>query len=561
MTKLVTLTQIETIGIQDYIFGSNNLRQNVGASELVARSTTHWIAQVLDGQSLHHNATWIEQDGHLDLADRSIAQDGVDAEVVYAGGGNALILFAGKTNSLARSFTSELTFRILERARGLALVVDHVEFDLEDSALSNAHRQLRRKVAGRKMKSPVSLPIPGRAVTAACVFTGQPAVGVNDDDNPISEQVRCTTGRGFELAEARLNNILSLAAQSGYEFARDFDNFGEKGESSYIAVVHADGNGMGKRFKALADAHPRVADNASYVRQLRAFSQAMRQRSIAALRETVQLLIASRRPGEDGEEKFGGVVPIPRKKNSHTGRIDEFLPFRPIVFGGDDVTFVAEGRLGLALAAKYLDAVSQGPLPGASEAQVGEPLYSRAGVAVVKSHYPFSRAYELAEDLADSAKDSIDYLVDGTGTVMDWHFSTSGVIHSLKEVRGHEYMADTGQSLLMRPVRLNLGAAPPPGSKYWRSWDTFTRLAGAFQGGQAWHDRRNKIKALQGALRRGPSDVEIFRSNYGIEELPEIEGQSTMKTTGWAASECGYFDAIEALDFFVSLSNEKEATT
>jgi len=561
MTKTVTLTQIEATGIQDYIFGSNNLRQNIGASELVARATTQWVAQALDGFGGKHNATWNDGEGRLDLADQSIAASGVQAEVIYAGGGNALILFEGKAHGLAREFTRNLTFKVLEQARGLTLVVEHLEFDWDAAALSEKHQELRRKVAARKMKRPISLPLPGRAVTAACEFTGLPAVGRDKlDGDLISKQVRCKVEVGHSLANGRLHNILRNVRNKGYEFVYDFDLFGEKGESSYIAVIHADGNGMGKRFNALAEEHPLPDDNEAYVRQLRAFSQAMREKSITALRETVDLLMGSRKPGEDGEEKFGGVVPIPTEKDKKTGKEQEYLPFRPIVFGGDDVTFVAEGRLGLAMAAHYLNTVSQGPLPGPKAGVDGDPLYSRAGVAVVKSHYPFSRAYELADALAASAKSCIEYLVDGKGTVMDWHFSTSGVILSLKQVREREYVAETGNSLLMRPVRLNLGAEPPPGSKYWRSWETFAEITQTLKEEEPWVDRRNKIKALQRALRGGLHAVEQFRDNYGVKELPEIPGQSaTMKTTGWAGGDCGYFDAIEALDFYVHLVNGKEA--
>lgn len=560
MTKTVTLTQIEAIGIQDYIFGSNNLRQNVGASELVERATTQWVAQVLDDFGWKHNATWNDNGGRLDLADQSIADPDVQVEVIYAGGGNALVLFEGEAHGLAKEFTRNLTFKVLEQARGLTLVVEHLDFHWHSVALSEKHQELRRRVAARKMKRPVSLPVPGRAVTAACEFTGQPAVGRDElDGDLISEQVRCKVDVGHLLADRRLNNILWNVRESGYEFVYDFDLFGEKGESSYIAVIHADGNGMGKRFKAIAREYPLPDDNEAYVRQLRAFSQAISERSIAALRATVDLLMHSRKPGEDGEERFGGVVPIPTKKDKKTGKEQEYLPFRPIVFGGDDVTFVAEGRLGLALAAHYLDAVSQGPLPGPKAGMDGDPLYSRAGVAVVKSHYPFSRAYELAETLASSAKSQIHHLVDGKGTVMDWHFSTSGVILALKQVREREYVAENGNSLLMRPVRLNLGEDPPPGSKYWRSWETFAEITQTFQEKDPWIGRRNKIKALQRALRSGPHAVEQFRANYGVEELPEISGQSAMKITGWAGGDCGYFDAIEALDFYVHLSNGKEA--
>jgi len=37
-----TLTFLDTVGIQNYVFGSNVLRENIGASELVRRATRLW---------------------------------------------------------------------------------------------------------------------------------------------------------------------------------------------------------------------------------------------------------------------------------------------------------------------------------------------------------------------------------------------------------------------------------------------------------------------------------------------------------------------------------------
>lgn len=41
------LTVIDTTSIQNYIFGSNELRENVGASELVEQVTKDWVFETL----------------------------------------------------------------------------------------------------------------------------------------------------------------------------------------------------------------------------------------------------------------------------------------------------------------------------------------------------------------------------------------------------------------------------------------------------------------------------------------------------------------------------------
>jgi len=541
-----TLTQVEVSGIQDYVFGGNNLRQNIGASELVARSTTQWIVKALDqtvGED-NHNTRWSDEVGFVEFVPTPA---NAKAEVVYAGGGNALILFAGGPEENAYQFTKKLTRRVLKEARNLNMIVDHLDFDRDRDVLSTTHQTLRRQISRRKLSKRPDTPLLGLGVTAAGDYSGAPAVGLDDHGHPISVASLHKLNRSEPLlpddkpneqrnsANYRLRKVLGDSLRDEFQFVRDFDLFGEKGESSYIAVVHIDGNGMGRRFQGVAAAHPNPEDNEAYVKQLRAMSKSVQEKSIDALKTAVELVFQ----GVDDKK-----IPLKHGK--------QHLPFRPIVFGGDDTTFVTDGRYGMALAVKYLETLAQGEMPGEKAGQTGDPFYARAGIAIVKTHYPFSRAYELAESLAKSAKKSLETVPDEKGITLDWHIANSGVILSLDELREREYRADTGNSLLMRPLRLDLGDAPA-GSQYWRSWRNFDAVAHQRQLGKYWADRRNKVLALREHLRRGGGAVLQFRKNLELAPLPEIKTQSQMAETGWSGEDCGYFDVIEALEFYTRL--------
>ena len=244
--------------------------------------------------------------------------------------------------------------------------------------------------------------------------------------------------------------------------------------------------------------------------------------------------------GKDGRTHYvlAGKVPVPRDKEGK-----DRLPFRPIVFGGDDVTFVCEGRLGLELAAKYLREFTSEILAD------NENTYARAGVAIVKSHYPFSRAYDLAEELCKEAKKRIKELEEEGhpgATVMDWHFAVGGLVLPLRQVRQREYLSDEGRNLLMRPISLDHA------NTTWRSWRTFTDLMQDFQ------DRMpRKERQWRDALRAGPEAVKLFLNTTGG-ELLDIQRLPDMKKQGWQGGECGYFDAVEALDFFIPLGGGVE---
>lgn len=564
MERKVTLVQVEVSGIQGYLFGSNNLRQNIGASERVARATTEQVITVLtESLQVPHNVRWEEETVKYHRL-LSLDAGQVQAEVIYAGGGNALLLFEGGYEGHPRAFVRALTTWALQEAPGLTLLTDAVEFDWWGAALSACHNDLRRQLTERKAGAVRPTPLLGLGVTADCDFTGLPAVGRDADGRLIArsvqQKVALTLTKEDEepsAADRRLARVIPAEIQEKYEIVRNFDQFGERGESSYIAVVHVDGNGMHKRFEAIVAAHPTSQDNPAYVRTLRALSKAINERAEEALRSTVALLHASR----DKENKFGGVVPVPQRDGQ------DYLPFRPLVFGGDDTTFVCEGRLGLALTAYYLKQLGTGTLPGPREGTEGDPLYARGGVAIVKSHYPFSRAYELADALASSAKRALNApRSGGQGIVLDWHVSTAGAILDLGAIRARDYQAaNEHHSLLMRPLWLT-----PPGSDPWRTWENFETVTSAFQkdehplrhtpegadpsqNGELWP--RNKLMALRAALREGEKAVAAFRTNYGVEKLPKVEHLAAQEG-GWSGGDCPYFDPIEATDFLCRLRKE-----
>ena len=525
-----TLMLIEATGIQDYIFGSNELLQHIGASELVQQATTDWLYETLPAP---HN---IDPDPKSadgwQIADRGLVADHLAAEVVYAGGGNAMVLFAD--DDQARAVARRLTRRILIEAPGLQIVLKRKTFDPHQEPLSALHQQLRDELAQRKLDRQRSTPLLGLGVTAACVFTGAPAVAV-EDGQLISAQVQAKRNAQSD-GQKRLNRHLPGVTRAGYEFVYDFNKLGTKGESSYLAVIHTDGNGMGERIKDIGRNYPTASDNAAYVLALRRFSESVQEAATAALNSTVGMLLDPANIVRDkyGQEKLGEVVPIFDNR---------YLPFRPIVFGGDDVTFVCEGRLGLEIAAKYLGEYSSRRLSD------GKLAHARAGVAVVRSHYPFSRAYDLADALAKSAKGYIKHWEDQGEpgvTALDWHFAITGLVLPLRDVRKREFTVPAG-SLLMRPLRLSNPAAD------WRSWQTFSRVLYEFQNSTGkWAGRRNKIKALRDALRTGQDAVRLFMRGFD-HPLPDIAQQPDMQTDGWQGGYCGYFDAVEALDFYVPL--------
>jgi hypothetical protein len=411
----------------------------------------------------------------------------------------------------------------------------------------------------------------GLAVTEPCDSTGLVAVRTDERSIKIEKVQRLLRIRGQEheparnisretmyklgwrdLANARLDQTVGERNIGEFDFPSDIDLLGRaKGEESFIAVVHADGNAMGQHVRRVADglsADDLPRANREYIVRLREFSDRVNEASLKALKRVVNLVTASLKWDKDTKR-----YTISREPGEPLPIIERFLPFRPLVFGGDDVTFLAAGPLGLSLAATYLEAFEEETATAfAKEIGQGEPaMHASAGVAIVKSHYPFSRAYDLSEELTKSAKRSVREWNEGDQSALDWHFALTGLGGDLRAIREREYrMVDDG-GLLMRPLRLRATALQQDG-RYWL--DGVERVINDFQTGSSWKDRRNKVKGLMQAIAVGPDEARSYREIYDLPELPELlPGDPTARRTGWAGERCVYFDALELLDHHVPL--------
>jgi hypothetical protein len=290
---------------------------------------------------------------------------------------------------------------------------------------------------------------------------------------------------------------------------------------------------MGQRFEKLSKAG---LPNRGYISAVRKLSESVNKASLEALKATTS---AIRNAIEKG--KIGDAVVIRGGK----------IPFRPIIFGGDDATFVCDGRLGLTVAAKYLEEFEKQLLdePGGKT----HPT-ARAGIAIVKNHYPFGQAYHLAAKLAESAKN---YTDNGAYSAMDWHFGVNGVVMELKNMRKRDYIVANKERdcLLMRPVRLQFDA------NNWRTWAVFFDITHKIQNSKSYP--KNKITAFREALRGGPGKARAFINSYFRDlknnlMLPAVTGYDAQ--SGWIGERCAYFDPIEAMEFRVSLEPKIEVS-
>jgi hypothetical protein len=529
-----TFTVLDTTGIQGYIFSNNRLRENIGASQLVKEATGDWVKAVLEDLGVP-----------ISRQCEPIESSKLPAELIYASGGNAQIIFREKDTAI--EFTRRISRKVLNEARGIQLLAAHKQFEWGKSLCDVVDEVMKNDLDHYKQTRTPSSPLLGLSVTVNCNSTQLPAIGLStdysgkiegdDEPYPISQEIL----HKREAADRAQEDLFGAEIPEHLVFPKKLDHIGRtEHESSYIAIVHADGNNMGKRFKEYGRA---AKNDREYINRMRDFSAKVDEAGRTSLKNVLKKLMNS----------------IKAETNTLDGKFDKFelskpsqnsskhcLPFRPLVYGGDDVTFICDGRLGIELAVVYLKEFEK----QSDKMPDGKKLTACAGVCLVKTHYPFARAYELSEALCKSGKDLL-RKTKHEGSAIDWHIANTGLFGSLSNIREREYCVESGK-LNIRPLLLE-------DSKKWQTWNAFLPVLKTFNNDD-WRGKRNKIMALREVLRSGSERTSQFLHNYRQGNLPRFHSNSgnedALASKGWVSGVCGYFDVIEAMDFYMGLGED-----
>lgn len=465
-----TAILFDTMSIQQYVFGSNKLKDNLGASYIV--------------EHIYDNL-----------------RDNPDIEVGYIGGGNALIFTATETK--AKEIVKDYTTDLLHSFPGVALAVAiRPNFDKENypSEIKNIFELLKEN---KRKHLPVNT-ISSHGITDICRYSSLSVEKISDMNELISSATLSKRNQKEEIEE-EAKKLLDSPELSDYAFTDEIDQLGlKKGEDSHIAVVHIDGNGFGKTFINLQS----VEETKKLSDQVK---EAVKASFIFILQEYVK-----------NKEQFVNILDQSKPKT---------LPIRPIILGGDDVTFVCHGKLGVWFAEKYMESFSKNRFEDKT------PYSSCAGVAIVKAKYPFYRAYELAEELCSSAKKMNK---EKGGDWIDFQLAYSGLANTLEEVRRLQYDDVVGFN---RPYCVG---------------ENFNCVGENFTGLKTNTAKlkeilpNSKIKDLREMLTRGESSLKDFREHLKHQH-PEFKKEFNDDNM-----EYPFFDMIELLELYpTNLLNEK----
>ncbi|HED05317.1 MAG TPA: hypothetical protein ENI61_01375, partial [Ignavibacteria bacterium] len=228
---------LDTTSIQKYVFGSNRLTENLGASCI--------IKDVYEDMVKNNPIIKIKPN----------IKDGTTEFKGYVGGGNALFYF----NSLdeAQEFLKQWFLSLLVKAPGVqpASSIGKIDDATEKTDLIELFKHLNIN----KSKFIPQTIISRHGITAECQSSGlsmdcwNSILDSNENDGKErSNYVSSVTKTKIQYSKKAKDKAETLLKGhiKEYCFTDELDELGQsKGSENYIAIVHIDGNDMGKRFR------------------------------------------------------------------------------------------------------------------------------------------------------------------------------------------------------------------------------------------------------------------------------------------------------------------------
>ncbi|MEK7275670.1 MAG: hypothetical protein AAB110_10470, partial [Candidatus Desantisbacteria bacterium] len=237
----ITGVLLDITGIQRYVFGSNKLKENLGASCLVENVYAEFLKEIANSEFPGKNKLdcWRDEPEKLYIKEDS----NVEMEVGYSGGGNALLFFRNRIKST--QFITEWSKRLLLETPGLSTAVAIKDIDLDN--LQQGVTDLFAELNKDKFTYHPQVALPRHGITTECPRTGLSAEYWFDKDGKYISSVAASklnhTESAYKMFRSLFGDVLN-----DYEFSEDIERLGQSKGESHIAIVHIDGNGMGKRF-------------------------------------------------------------------------------------------------------------------------------------------------------------------------------------------------------------------------------------------------------------------------------------------------------------------------
>ena len=567
----------DTRSIQRYIYSGNMLRTNIGASYLVDRLFEEiLIEQTLKKDLFPGEDTVDDKSWNSDEKLTAKFNPGCLCKVVYIGGGNALLLFNSEAaENVEKEVISAFTKKVLEQCPGLqtGAAIGEMDFTSKDK-MQNSFSDLRVQLKKNQSCIIPRMNVAQTGLTLECDINGESA-NYCDRDHDIkpgkevrffSQEVAAKTKAAKKAGrwlKEELNKIFKEHGKEnvldGYEFPSELEDLGQTEGENYIAVIHVDGNNMGERF----------AQNEG-LSQYKNMSRQVRHKTWESFAFLVEDIVQSIK---DQPEWYKDWLQLKTKKG------DTLLPIRPIILGGDDVTFVCAAKVALQYTKKFMEYMMQ-PDPAVKvppqPAQKGKKkdksntvndgsIPCCAGIAIVNTSYPFSRGYLLAEQACSAAK-SVSR--NSAGSWLDFVLLHGEQEPTLEQIRQHDYKGAQG-NMHFGPYLVSVKESDKKNEKNLQNLFTCIEKMHYSKDRNLPDMPMNKVKMMRDVLQHGKHETRKFLEQLKISFKTQNQTETAKYTfpfkvaaweryeeTLWAEDSkkkeltTPYVDVIEMMDFY-----------
>lgn len=456
---------------QPYIFKSNKLKENIGASMIIK-----FVTEELPKNELSKN----------------------NGKKIIEGGGKSIYSFDNKES--AKNFIKNMSKKVITNYPGLEIYFSIRECSLEKDNVVNEIDKLYKDLMTKKAKRINSVNQQALGIEKKCESTGLPAVDVIEK-RLVSSEIKSK----IKMYE---NNKKFYFKEEGTKFYEELDDL-TPDEKSYIAIIHIDGNSMGNKFTQLSNLYKEKIEkdkskNNEYLSEYSKLSKEIDKAYKEAFKKVIE--------NSKDEEGYSSI--------------------RPIIIAGDDITFIASAKDAIKLTKIFIDEINKKQIYMGNKKII---LNAAAGIAFIKSHYPFDRGYDLAEKLTANCK-SVIKKNDEDASMIDWHVVQGEESDSIRSIREEHYV-NGALELNLRPLYLNK-------KDELNSYENFKDTLKVIQNKDI---PRSKIKGLRAEYKKGSQSVHIYMNYYGLNKYLDYVNGIQIKD-GIYKNKAMFYDAIELMD-------------
>ena len=401
-------------GIQQFIFQTGKLREIVGASQLVDNICTTEFERFCN--------------------DLSIQLDG-EGKILSAAGNIRYLLKEEDCRKIVRSFPQHIN----NYAPGIT-VSQAVIKRSED--LKRDMDQLEQRLGAQRNRPAMPVDI-GFMGLERVRRTGGVAHEINQKAGDFVDRADRATLKKIKILQPlekdpdQTGTLRLFKRFSGNGLIRarhvalDMSDITKHHDNGWLAIVHADGNGLGRVLRNLFSTLK--GENEKIKKAFALFSQ--------------KLEVAT---AEAAQAAFHTVIDEQWQNRILSGEKKERLPIRPVILGGDDLTVIIRADLAFDFTKAYLKAFEEKTkehfsFMSSAEFEVAgfeNGLTACAGIAYIKETYPFHYGVHLAENLTTETKERLKKVNDGKApSALNFYKVQASFVEDLRAMRKRTHLA------------------------------------------------------------------------------------------------------------------------